>query len=559
MVQQQSGEEAHVDVSAQNQPGQTVRQCVGDVLTQNHQQQSLLFVSQQMQEQFLGDVSAQNHQRQLRELACKNVSVKNYQEASRLVGLMTDVRDSRRARTRWCTKIAGDMWTQNQPQPPRVLNLADLVAGCGPDVGDVSEQILGDVSAQNHQRQLRDPACKNVSVKNHQEASRHVSAKNQQQQLHEHGRGVDWAQTHQQQLHEHDVGDISGKNHQRQLCEPACKNVSVQNHPWQSYLIGVEDVSAQNKQQQQIVVDLAENLAEDGHGVEDVSAHNQQQEVLKLLMSDVRSCRCALARLLYARGAGDMLAHNQPQPPLVFDHADLVIGGVHDVGDVSAQNEQQRVLSGLMTFRKTFENNQVRPGHDQGLSKQCLCSVHVALDDLMHDVVLSCEIEVHDTITCGAPGLFDIAATLQPTALSPVDKDNKGTCRTCAFFRRGAFCQCCGSGALLAGRRERRRKRLKERAEAIDDFMWFFIEGDLQDRCFGEKQHEFQDFVDSPSGMFLVEIIGRDRIWALADWWCDARDGAFGRVEYMTMRHLIIWLDTLQDFLCDFTRKSRCH
>ena len=267
--------------------------------------------------------SGKNHQRQLCEPACKNVSVKNYQEASRLVGLMTNVRDSRRARTRWCTKIAGDMRTQNQPHPPRVLNLADLVVGCGHDVGDVSEQILGDVSAQNHQRQLRDPACKNVSVKNHQEASRHVSAKNQQQQLHEHGRGVDWAQTHQQQLHEHDVGDISGKNHQRQLCEPACKNVSVQNHPWQSYLIGVEDVSAQNQQQQQIVVDLAENLAEDGHGVEDVSAWAWRGkrlgvEVLKLLMSDVRSCRCALAHLLHARGARDMLAHNQSQPPLVF-------------------------------------------------------------------------------------------------------------------------------------------------------------------------------------------------------------------------------------------------
>ncbi len=62
------------------------------------------------------------------------------------------------------------------------------------------------------------------------------------------------------------------------------------------------------------------------------------------------------------------------------------------------QNEQQRVLSLLMTFRKTFENNQVRPGQDQGLFKQCLCAVHVVLDDLMYDVVLSREVEVHDTI-----------------------------------------------------------------------------------------------------------------------------------------------------------------
>ena len=150
-------------------------------------------------------------------------------------------------------------------------------------------------------------------------------------------------------------------------------------------------------------MDLVENLAEDGYGVEDVSAWAWRGkrlgvEVLKLLMSDVRACRCALAQLLHARGARDMLAHNQSQPPLVFDLADLVVGGVHDVGDVSAQTEQQRALSGLRTFRKTWENNQVRPGQDQGLLKQCLCAVHVVLDDLMYDVVLSREVEVHDTI-----------------------------------------------------------------------------------------------------------------------------------------------------------------
>ena len=58
--------------------------------------------------------------------------------------------------------------------------------------------------------------------------------------------------------------------------------------------------------------------------------------------------------------------------------------------------------------------------------------------------------------------------------------------------------------------------------------------------------------------MLLVEIIGRDRIWALADWWCDARDGAFGQVEYMTMGNLRIEIDTLKDFLRAFAWKSRC-
>jgi hypothetical protein len=326
------------------------------------------------------------------------------------------------------------------------------------------------------------------------------------------GLGDIWAQTYQQQMQEQILGDVSAQNHQRQFREPACKNVSVQNH--------------------------------------------QEASGLAELMTDVRYNRRALARLC-AQGAGDILAQTQPQQPRVLNLADFVVESGPDVGDVSAQNQQQWVLNGMMIFREAFEYHQVGLGHDQGLSKQHLCSVHAALDDLMHEVVLSCEIKVHDTVACGTSGLSDIASILQPTLLSPVGEDSKGTCRSCAFFRRGAFCHCCESGALLVGRRERRRKRLKERARAIENFMWFFIEGDAQDRSFGTKQGELQDFVDSPSGIVLVEIIGRDRIWALADWWCDAKDGGFGHVECMTMRHLTIELDTLSDFLRAFVNKSR--
>ena len=100
----------------------------------------------------------------------------------------------------------------------------------------------------------------------------------------------------------------------------------------------------------------------------------------------------------------------------------------------------------------------------------------------------------------------------------------------------------------------RRRKRLKERTEAIEDFMWFHIEMISQDRGFGEIIDKLQDFVDSPSGIVLAEIIGRKRIWALADWFDDAMD----ECEYMTMGHLMIEWNKLHNFLLAFAWKSKC-
>jgi hypothetical protein len=63
------------------------------------------------------------------------------------------------------------------------------------------------------------------------------------------------------------------------------------------------------------------------------------------------------------------------------------------------------------------------------------------------------------------------ASTALYTPLALDDVDSNATCKSCAFFRRGPFCHFCQPGALKLGRRSRRRKRLKESAEAVENFM----------------------------------------------------------------------------------------
>jgi hypothetical protein len=85
---------------------------------------------------------------------------------------------------------------------------------------------------------------------------------------------------------------------------------------------------------------------------------------------------------------------------------------------------------------------------------------------------------------------------------------------------------------------------LKELADAINNLLWFFIEGDVQDRNFAYREPEWLTFLDSPSGIFLDEIIGRDRIWALADWYLDV--GGLSDFGCLTIRHLTSECESIQ-------------
>jgi hypothetical protein len=114
------------------------------------------------------------------------------------------------------------------------------------------------------------------------------------------------------------------------------------------------------------------------------------------------------------------------------------------------------------------------------------------------------------------------ASTALYTPLALDDVDSNGTCKSCAFFRRGPFCHFCKPGALKFGRSSRRRKRLKESSEAVENFMWFFIEGDREDRSFAHRAPEYRISLDSPEGIFLDEIIGRDGNEKLVDFYLES-------------------------------------
>jgi hypothetical protein len=182
----------------------------------------------------------------------------------------------------------------------------------------------------------------------------------------------------------------------------------------------------------------------------------------------------------------------------------------------------------------------------------------------MDEIALFREVECQDSIVCGIPVLGSTRGVYTPhtriaptqhTPLSLVGEDSNGTCRSCAFFRRGPFCLSCNVGALLEGRKERRRKRLKELADAINNLLCFFTEGDVRDRNFAYSEPEWLTFLDSPIGISLGEILGRDRIWALADWYLDV--GGWSDFGCLTIGHLTSECESIQTLLDSFSLMVR--